>query len=43
MSHVQYDNEGAVALVTLSKPPHNLIDAALTDGIVAGLDRAIGS
>jgi len=42
LSHVQYDAEGAVALVTLAKPPHNLIDAALTDGIVDAYDRAIG-
>jgi hypothetical protein len=34
MSHVEYETDGAVALVTLAKPPHNLIDAALTDGIV---------
>ena len=41
MSHIQYDTDGAVALVTLAKPPHNLIDAALTDGIVAGYNRAM--
>ena len=34
-------NHGAVALVTLVKPPHNLIDAALTGGIVAAYDRAV--
>jgi hypothetical protein len=41
MSHIQYHNDGAAALVTPAKPPHNLIDAALTDGIVAGYDRAM--
>lgn len=41
MSHVQYDTDGAVALVTLAKPPHNLIDTALTDGIIAAYERAV--
>jgi enoyl-CoA hydratase/carnithine racemase len=31
--------DGAVALVTLAKPPHNLIDVALTDGVVAAYER----
>jgi hypothetical protein len=34
MNYVEYETDGAVALGTLAKPPHNLIDAALTDGIV---------
>ena len=41
MSHVEYETDGAVARVTLAKPPHNLIDAALTDGIVTAYDRAV--
>jgi enoyl-CoA hydratase/carnithine racemase len=41
MSNVEYETDGAVALVILAKPPHNLIDHTLTDGIVAAYDRAV--
>ena len=41
MSHVLYHKDGAVGVVTLSKPPHNLIDEALLDGLLSGYDRAI--
>jgi enoyl-CoA hydratase/carnithine racemase len=41
LSHVQYDTDGVVALVTLAKPPHNLTDTALIGSIVAAYERAI--
>lgn len=41
METVQFARVGDVAVVTLAKPPHNLIDDALTSGIVAGYERAV--
>jgi enoyl-CoA hydratase/carnithine racemase len=32
--------DGAVAVVTMSKPPHNLIDGALIDGLIAAFEGA---
>lgn len=40
MGHVNFEKDGAVGIVTLAKPPHNLIDDALTDGIVEAYARA---
>lgn len=35
--------DGAVAVVTLSKPPHNLIDADLIDALIAAFEGAAGA
>ncbi|GAP36727.1 enoyl-CoA hydratase/isomerase family protein [Piscinibacter sakaiensis] len=37
---VQFAQDGAVGVVTLAKPPHNLIDDALTGGIAEAYRRA---
>jgi enoyl-CoA hydratase/carnithine racemase len=41
MSIVTYEKDGAVGVVTLAKPPHNLIDGALLDGLLSSYERAI--
>jgi enoyl-CoA hydratase/carnithine racemase len=41
MSIVTYEKDGAVGVVTLAKPPHNLIDGALLDGLLASYGRAV--
>jgi enoyl-CoA hydratase/carnithine racemase len=41
MSPVIYEKDGAVGIVTLSKPPHNLIDEALLQAILANYRRAV--
>ena len=41
MSIVQYEKDGAVAVVTLAKPPHNLIDDALLQGMLGAYERAM--
>lgn len=41
MNTVIYEKDGAVGVVTLSKPPHNLIDDALLDGLLTGYQRAV--
>ena len=41
MSIVQYEKDGAVAVVTLAKPPHNLIDDALLQGMLGAYERAV--
>jgi enoyl-CoA hydratase/carnithine racemase len=41
MSIVQYEKDGAVGVVTLAKPPHNLIDDALLQGMLGAYERAI--
>ncbi|HEY2257326.1 MAG TPA: enoyl-CoA hydratase/isomerase family protein [Variovorax sp.] len=41
MSIVQFDKDGAVAVVTLAKPPHNLIDEALLQGMLGAYERAL--
>jgi enoyl-CoA hydratase/carnithine racemase len=38
---VRYEKDGAVGVVTLAKPPHNLIDDALIDGLLTSYQRAI--
>ncbi|MES2183859.1 MAG: enoyl-CoA hydratase/isomerase family protein [Pseudomonadota bacterium] len=40
MSIVQFEKDGAVGIVTLAKPPHNLIDDALLQGMLAAYDQA---
>jgi len=37
MSIVTYEKDGAVGVVTLAKPPHNLIDEAFLDALLASL------
>ena len=34
MSIVTYEKDGAVGVVTLAKPPHNLIDEAFLDALL---------
>lgn len=41
MTHVRYEKDGAVGVVTLAKPPHNLIDDALLNGLLEGYRRAV--
>jgi enoyl-CoA hydratase/carnithine racemase len=41
MSIVQYEKDGGVAVVTLAKPPHNLIDDALLQGMLGAYERAV--
>jgi enoyl-CoA hydratase/carnithine racemase len=41
MSIVTYQKDGAVGVVTLAKPPHNLIDEAFLDGLLAAYGEAL--
>ena len=41
MPIVHYEKDGAVGLVTLAKPPHNLIDESLLDGLLTAYARAV--
>jgi enoyl-CoA hydratase/carnithine racemase len=41
MSIVTYEKDVAVGVVTLAKPPQNLIDGALLDGLLASYGRAV--
>jgi enoyl-CoA hydratase/carnithine racemase len=41
MSHVLYEKDGAVGIVTLAKPPHNLIDDGLLTGMLKAYDAAL--
>lgn len=41
MTLVQHELDGAVGIVTLAKPPHNLIDDALTDALIAAYRAVI--
>jgi enoyl-CoA hydratase/carnithine racemase len=41
MSIVSCDQDGAVGVVTLAKPPHNLIDEAFLDGLLAAYRSAV--
>lgn len=41
MSIVHYEKDGAVGVVTLAKPPHNLIDEALLDGLLTAYASAV--
>src|SRR6516164_2678438 len=43
MSIVTYQKDGAVAVVTLAKPPHNLIDEAFLDALLAAYGEAVTS
>jgi enoyl-CoA hydratase/carnithine racemase len=41
MSIVTYEKDGAVGVVTLAKPPHNLIDEAFLDALLAAYGSAV--
>ncbi len=41
MSIVTYEKDGAVGVVTLAKPPHNLIDNTLLDGLLGAYERVV--
>jgi enoyl-CoA hydratase/carnithine racemase len=41
MSNVHYEKEGAVGVVTLAKPPHNLIDEPLLEGLLDAYRNAV--
>src|SRR5277367_2317709 len=41
MSIVTYEKDGAVGVVTLAKPPHNLIDEAFLDALLAAYSDAV--
>jgi enoyl-CoA hydratase/carnithine racemase len=41
MPTVTYEKDGAVGVVTLAKPPHNLIDEAFLDGLLASYRSAV--
>jgi enoyl-CoA hydratase/carnithine racemase len=41
MRIVHFEKDGNVGVVTLAKPPHNLIDQALLDGILTSYQRAV--
>jgi enoyl-CoA hydratase/carnithine racemase len=41
MSIVTYEKDGAVGVVTLAKPPHNLIDEALLDALLTAYANAV--
>jgi hypothetical protein len=41
MPIVAYEKDGAVGVVTLAKPPHNLIDEALLDGMLGSYRSAV--
>jgi len=41
MDFVLYDKQGDVGVVTMAKPPHNLIDDALLEGIGSAYARAV--
>ena len=43
MSIVTYERDGAVGVVTLAKPPHNLIDEAFLDALLAAYREAVTS
>jgi enoyl-CoA hydratase/carnithine racemase len=41
MNSVEYEKDGAVGIVTLAKPPHNLIDNAMLEGLSTTYEHAI--
>ena len=42
MSPVAYEKDGSVGVVTLAKPPHNLIDNAMLQALAAAYEQAVG-
>ncbi|BEU25599.1 enoyl-CoA hydratase/isomerase family protein [Paraburkholderia caribensis] len=43
VSKVQFEKDGAVGVVTLAKPPHNLIDEELLNGLIGAYESAVSS
>jgi enoyl-CoA hydratase/carnithine racemase len=43
MSSIQFEKDGAVGVVTLAKPPHNLIDHKMLDELAAAYGKAVAS
>jgi enoyl-CoA hydratase/carnithine racemase len=41
MSIVHFEKDGAVGIVTLAKPPHNLIDEPLMEGLLGSYEKAV--
>lgn len=41
MSSIEYEKDGAVGVVTMAKPPHNLIDNAMLYNLAATYERAV--
>ncbi|MGF6603810.1 enoyl-CoA hydratase/carnithine racemase [Paraburkholderia sp. GAS448] len=41
MSFINYEKDGAVGVVTMAKPPHNLIDKVLLAGLAAAYAEAV--
>jgi enoyl-CoA hydratase/carnithine racemase len=41
MTVISYEKDGAVGIVTMSKPPHNLIDLAFLDDLGAAYGKAV--
>lgn len=42
MSAISYDKDGAVGIVTMNKPPHNLIDNAMLEALAGAYESAVG-
>ena len=42
MTSVDYSKDGAVGVVTLCKPPHNLIDNAMLEALANTYEQALG-
>lgn len=42
MTSIVYEKDGAVGIVILAKPPHNLMDNAMLDELASVYVRAIG-
>ena len=38
--HVRLEIDGAVAVVTMAKPPHNLLDGAFIDQLIGAFESA---
>jgi hypothetical protein len=38
---VKYEIDGAVGVVTLSKPPHNLLDDALLENMTTAYEKVV--
>jgi len=41
MFFINYEKDGAVGVVTMAKPPYNLIDKVLLAGIAAAYEEAV--
>jgi len=43
MSVISYEKDGAVGIVTMNKPPHNLIDNAMLAALAGAYESAVGA